>query len=85
MRGTMLGLSDRVPTLSGEIFVRGLPRENMLGVDELDEFLVVSTRRIESFRDDKEAGMKRNGLLLLDEEYLDEEDESRRDRSGMMS
>lgn len=57
MRGTMLGLSEREPTLSGENFVRGLPRENMLGVDELDEFLVVSTRRIESFRDDSEAGI----------------------------
>lgn len=77
----MPGLSEREPTLSRKNFARGLPRENALGVDELDE----STCRIELLKDDNEAGIWHNGLLLLDEEHLDEEDQSRRDCSGLMS
>ena len=57
MRGAILGLSDREPTLSGETFMRGLPREKKLGVIELDESLVVSAPRIESFKENSEAGM----------------------------
>lgn len=70
----MLGLNDRESVLSGEIFVSGLPRASGFAGDGVDEFLVGSVPRMESFRDDSEAGMKRNarvspeGLALLDEE-----------------
>lgn len=57
VRGAMLGLSDRESALSGETFVRGLPRASKLGVTERDEFLVVSAPRIEWLKDDSEAGM----------------------------
>ena len=53
----MLGLKDRESALSGEALVRGLPRARGLGVDKLDEFLVVSVPRIESVKDDNEGGM----------------------------
>jgi hypothetical protein len=57
VRGAILGLKDRESALSGESFVRGLPRASKLGVGELDEFLIVSVPKIESVKDDSEAGM----------------------------
>ena len=50
VRGAILGLRDRESALSGETFMRGLPRAR---VDELSE---VSFPRIESVKDDSEAG-----------------------------
>lgn len=74
VRGTMLGLIDRESALSGEVFVRDLPRVNELTADRWDGSPVASGPRIESFKDESEAGMKQSlrgnpdGLLLLDEE-----------------
>ena len=54
--------------------MRGLPRANGSTVDGSDKFLVSSVPRIESFKENNEAGMKDSlrgtpdGLLLLDEE-----------------
>jgi len=79
----MLGLSDRESVLSSEIFVRGLPRASGFVTDGIGGFLAGSVPRMESFKDDREAGMKRNvrgnpdGLVLLEEEG-----ESRDRRSG---
>jgi len=55
--GGVKGLRDLESALSGETFARDLPRASKLGVSELDEFFVVSIPRIESFKDDSEAGM----------------------------
>lgn len=72
--GVKLGLSILESTRSGEVFVRDLPRERGLGTGRLSEFLAASVPRMESFKDDNDAGMKGTvrgnpaGLLLLDEE-----------------
>jgi hypothetical protein len=88
VRGAILGLIDRESVLSGETFVRDLPRASEFAADGIDDFLVASVPRMESFNDEREAGMKRNvrgspdGLVLLDEEgeprdlRLGEEDSS---------
>ena len=57
VRGAILGLSDRESALSDETLVRDLPRASALGVDEPYRLLVVSVPRIESFRDNNEAGV----------------------------
>lgn len=74
VRGATLGLNDRESVLSGVSFKRGLPRGCRSAVGGVGEFLEESIPRMESFRDDSEAGMKRNardnpeGLVLLDED-----------------
>jgi hypothetical protein len=54
VRGAILRLRDRESPLSGETFVRGLPRVSKLGVDEP---LIVSVPRIESVKDESETGV----------------------------
>ena len=56
MRGVILGLKDRESALSGEPFVRGLPRARRVGVDR-SVGVLVSLPKIESVKDDRETGM----------------------------
>lgn len=71
MNDVMLELNAPKPGLSGEALVRDLPRGGGIAAGGLDEFHVASTPRMESFRDESEAGVKdkdRDADELLDEE-----------------
>lgn len=75
VNGVILGPNAPKPGLSGEALVRDLPRGSGIAVDGLGKFHFGSVPRMESFRDESEAGVKDNDRDA--DELLDEEREPR--------